>query len=342
MIDKIKAELEDNELLYVTEYGSSLYGTRLPSSDMDYKGLFIPSQRNLILEQAPKTVNLSTNKNGNNKNTEDDVDLDVYSIQHFFRLMLKGDTNMVSILASLKHPDSTIYINERCKDFLLSLDHSKILSRNISGMMGYVKSQVYKYSIKGFKYTLIQEVLEELYSYNSSKKLKEEMDVAKFINSLKLKYPKMKNQIDKFLAITDEYGQDGGLVTNYFYVLGKHLNFNERIHRHITVLTSLKNSFGHRAIKSSEEHYADRKAVYHAFRVLDEIRQLHTEGRLTYPVSNADFLIEIRKGKYSMDYLSDLLQEKLEEVDSLYEQSKLQEKPDRFYINEVILSFYYS
>lgn len=44
-IATLKKEREDG-LLLITEFGSTLYGTRGPNSDTDYKGIFVPTFRN--------------------------------------------------------------------------------------------------------------------------------------------------------------------------------------------------------------------------------------------------------------------------------------------------------
>ena len=47
---------EDATLLYLTEFGSVLYGTNTPASGTDLKGIYLPSIKSCILEQAPETI----------------------------------------------------------------------------------------------------------------------------------------------------------------------------------------------------------------------------------------------------------------------------------------------
>ena len=73
---------EDATLLYLTEFGSVLYGTNTPSSDTDLKGIYLPSIKSVLLEQAPETI--VHNTSGKDiRNTSDDVDITLYSVTYY-------------------------------------------------------------------------------------------------------------------------------------------------------------------------------------------------------------------------------------------------------------------
>ena len=44
------------------KFGAHLYGTDTKTSDLDYKGIFLPSVEEILLNKIPKCINLSTNK----------------------------------------------------------------------------------------------------------------------------------------------------------------------------------------------------------------------------------------------------------------------------------------
>ena len=71
-LEKILKEFEDNyntKVLYVTLDGFKLFGTDSIDSDTDYKGIFIPNKRDILLKRDIVS-----------KNKKDDVDLQLYSI----------------------------------------------------------------------------------------------------------------------------------------------------------------------------------------------------------------------------------------------------------------------
>ena len=52
MIDKIIKELNiRGKLVYLSQYGSHLYGLDTPSSDLDFRGIYIPSINDIILHK---------------------------------------------------------------------------------------------------------------------------------------------------------------------------------------------------------------------------------------------------------------------------------------------------
>ena len=75
MIDKIIEEIKTKgELVMVCRFGSHMYGTDTPDSDTDYKGVYIPHIKDVILGDAPKSsINISTGDT-DGKNTSDDID----------------------------------------------------------------------------------------------------------------------------------------------------------------------------------------------------------------------------------------------------------------------------
>lgn len=77
IVDKIKDLCEDNgnhKLLYITLYGSHLYGTADETSDRDYKFLFLPDKDFVLSGKRIKHITVSSSQDAQ-KNTEDDVDI---------------------------------------------------------------------------------------------------------------------------------------------------------------------------------------------------------------------------------------------------------------------------
>jgi predicted nucleotidyltransferase len=73
-------------------FGSHLYGTATENSDMDYKGVFLPSKRDLFLNRVSKSVNRNTKTDNNGKNTANDIDSEFYSLHYFIELACQGQT----------------------------------------------------------------------------------------------------------------------------------------------------------------------------------------------------------------------------------------------------------
>ena len=78
-------------------FGSHLYGTSSPTSDRDYKGIFMPSREQILLQRVPHSINDST-KHGTDKNTPEDTDREQYSLHYFLYLACEGETVALDML----------------------------------------------------------------------------------------------------------------------------------------------------------------------------------------------------------------------------------------------------
>jgi hypothetical protein len=88
-------------------------------------------------------------------------------------------------------------------------------------------------------------------------------------------------------------------------------------------------NYGHRAKLASENKGIDWKAVSHAFRAAYQTKEILTKGKITFPLKNAEFIKEIKQGKY--DYttvVAPMLDELMDEVEWLSLRSTLPEKVD--------------
>lgn len=97
-------------ILYEVVYGSRLYGTHTPESDLDIKGVYAPSKRNVLngTELAIDTKSFR-NKNDNEKSDKDTIEYGYYSLCKFFNLLAKGDIACTEMLFVNKE---SVRINE--------------------------------------------------------------------------------------------------------------------------------------------------------------------------------------------------------------------------------------
>src|SRR6056297_3686368 len=97
LIENLKNEIHPHKLIYLSEFGSSLYGTNSENSDIDYKGIFLPNKRELLLGKKMKSYTYSSG-NDKGKNTKNDVDIQLWSLHYFIELLSKGETGAIDLL----------------------------------------------------------------------------------------------------------------------------------------------------------------------------------------------------------------------------------------------------
>lgn len=81
----------------------------------------------------------------------------------------------------------------------------------------------------------------------------------------------------------------------------------------------------------------DWKAVSHAFRAAYQIKELLTEGNITFPRPEAKFLVQVKTGVLDFKELSPLLDDLVDEVKELRDKSTLPDKPDVKFWEEFIM-----
>lgn len=65
--------------------------------------------------------------------------------------------------------------------------------------------------------------------------------------------------------------------------------------------------YGERSKTNKENGEVDWKAYSHAFRLIYEWEQLLTEGKLTFPVPNREYILEVKLGKIPFEIVQDKL-----------------------------------
>jgi hypothetical protein len=319
-------DVQPHTLLYLAKSGSHLFGTSTPRSDLDVKGVFLPSCESLYLQSAPQQFTRNTNTSDSGlKNSSDDVDVTVWSAQFWLKLVLRGDINAVSLLFSHTNPDAVLDgtdagFLERLRD----LDPTRLLSKQLSGMMGFAYSQAIKYTDKGKHLRAVRVAIGHL--ERASRGLVS--DVAPTI---------LLEIADDSLAF--ERASETG--SRQLVVLEKAFDFPARASWALEPLRDLERGYGKRA-RAAMDAGVDFKAFSHSLRVLEEIRQLHLTGRVTYPHAHAFATVmrDAKMGVYGYDKLVELLDEKLEAARAAEALSVLPEQSDHEYANAFLISLY--
>jgi RNA repair pathway DNA polymerase beta family len=86
------------DLIVEMRFGSHLYGTDTPESDVDVKGVYLPEARDILLQRVPPSVTASRDKGAGERNRPGDVDREYYSVQRYLGLLAAGQTVAIDML----------------------------------------------------------------------------------------------------------------------------------------------------------------------------------------------------------------------------------------------------
>lgn len=314
LLDKLyRKENFTGKIIGMFIYGSHLFGVSTPKSDLDVKVIYMPSYGDVLLGKVKKNITISTNKD---KNNQDDIDIECFSIHEFFRLALSGQTMVFDLL---NVTEECTMIKHDIWDQIVD-NKNLFLSRNMSAFMGYCIGQMRKYSDKGKRLAVLKKLVSVL-PEDGDLRLRDTW------GSLYVDDEFIKKEFDKNMKPPQKV----------YIVLGK------KFHEGVTVeylKTSLQKSigeYGERARLSEKANGADYKAMSHAIRIADELIEIFKTGEIKFPLANSEFILEVKQGKHSVDKVQETIERQMVIIKKLESKSDYPDKPDQEKVERLLL-----
>lgn len=319
------------KLIYLAKSGSHRFGTSRTSSDVDVDGLFMPSKELLFLDEIINDLKYTT-KDDFHKNSNDDIDIKLYSIQYFLKNLLKRcDTNAIDILYSYTNYPSVLYLSKPCGS-IFSNQKKLIEMKDVMNFSytAFSVSQSKKYGIKSDKLTLIRKIYEYIIGLGLCSEKYCELKLRDYINDLMLDIPK-----NKFMSITNIDGNDFLLLDGKLHQLSiPMMEFKNRIFLEYS-------KYGERTRLAENNDGNDWKSLSHALRGIFQMEELFHTGKIIFPLSNRNVLRDIKIGKYPFSEVEKMISDGLERLENLkIEDSKFKGKRDEEFINNLIINSY--
>ncbi len=315
-------------IIYKCEFGSIIYGTSTPTSDQDFKAIYLPSKKDILLQQVKRVVNLNTKEKGAiERNKSDDIDFEIFSFQEYLKLLLEGQTPMLDMLfCPPKHilkcdwPYQLIYNNKK-----------EFLHKGTSQFVGYTMQQAAKYGLKGSRVNACNLALEYL---------KTIPDTTKTFNH----YPEiavwMYNQLNEYIKVLSIYNKTTDRNETFLEVCNRKIPLNSKIKNGIDVLQAISDKYGERARMAADNEGIDWKALYHSVRVGKQAEELLLTGNITLPRPEAPLLMKIRKGELPYVQVAELIEQGLVNMEVAKLQSSLPDKPNYDFADKIVQEVY--
>lgn len=282
-------------------FGSHMYGLNGPTSDRDYKGIFLPDERELLLANYPKSINKPARKDGM-KNGVDDVDREWYSLHYFVKMACEGQTTALDMLhARVEH-----LVSRSDAWFDLVFYRKKFYTKNLQSFVGYAKRQAAKYGIKGSRLATANEMVRLLRCLPDYERLEKARHLLPFLEHM--------SADDEFITIC---GMKFGWRTYIPYVRDRVELFVER--------------YGERARLAEANQGVDWKAISHAYRAAYQCRAIFEYGDYEYPLRETEHLLQIKNGFVHAKEAIAQLDELCTQVETLAEKSTLPIEADKTY-----------
>ena len=317
-------------VVYVTQYGSKLYGTDNPNSDTDYKGIFIPNRDVVLLKKDIEHYNFNSN-NDNTKNGKDDIDLQLFSIYKWFTLLKKGETGAMDILFSLFREDSQIYLDPEFAT-VIKENYQRFYNKNLHSFLGYCVGQSKLYNVRGERFSELHRFVEY---FNALVQERGGEKLATMYPQIEEMFANESYKYIQFMTAPTSRGSGEPKEGVYVEVLGKRFLGTVTIGYFSEKITEMEEQFGNRARASAKG--VDYKALSHAVRVIDEVEELLDEKFITFPLKNRAYITAVKEGRESLEDVMHYIDQKLNVVQSKLEKSDLPERSDEAFMDELLL-----
>lgn len=309
-------------------HGSHLYGCATQDSDIDYKGIYIPSYTDVILQRVEATRNFSTGPK-DAKNSKDDVDEVYYSLHRFIDMCCAGETIAIDMLHI--EDDNPNLIKGHVSPIwnFIRGNRDRFYTKNMKAFLGYVRKQASKYGIKGSRLEVMETLIRLL--EGKTGKLKDHQHlIQEFCDP------------DGHVTVkTGFWKKDKWNDKPIIDVCGSKFDYNCPIEMIVESVKKTYDNYGHRAKLAKENKGVDFKAIHHAFRAAYQLKEIYETGDLEYPLKDAQFLLDIKLGKYHFaNELQDQLETLINEVEVLASQSRYPEKVDRQFWDDFLIEVY--
>ena len=309
--------------------GSHLYGTSTPASDLDYKGVYIPTAEDILLQRVRGSVGHKKKKFGQ-KNESEDTDQEYFSLQQFLTLVAEGQTIGIDMIFS---PDSVL---TEVTPLWRHIQENKyrLLNRNSSAFVGYCNAQAEKYSVKGERLAAARAAME---LFEAEWKVLGTKGKVRDVPRERLEALCQQHEFCELMELP--VGRTEKLDW-FLKVCGRKACFTSGVKHTYDMYKGVVDSYGKRAEQAENSEGIDWKALSHAVRVATEAIELMTTSKVTFPLPNAAHVLDVKLGKIPYEEVTEEIEQLRQQVDAATAVSVLPESSDTEWINDLVMETY--
>lgn len=347
--------------LYLVVRGSHAYGTNIPTSDIDYAGVFIQSLDNILGSKYKEQIN------------DDKNDIVIYEVRRFLELL---SSNNPTVLELLNTPEDCVIYKDPIFDLILKNKDKFITKICAKSFGGYARQQISKAKGQNKKqnwekdkvtrktpldFCYLHQVGKSftLVDYMKEKGMSQEFcglaNVPHSRDTYALFYDFKAEETNgsseytnlgfKGIAFEDSNqirlsSIPKDIPTRYF--IG-HISYNkdgysQHCKDYNSYQTWLKERNESRWVDvKSHGQKIDGKNMMHCRRLMDMAREIGEGEGINVRRENADYLISIRKGEIDLQSLIDHVEKEIVDVDRIFKESDLPRSVDLEFVNDLLV-----
>lgn len=323
--------------LFTIKFGSHLYGTSIPSSDIDYKTIYLPDLKSLLIGEKFTSFKYFPEIKKAEKMQPGEVEIEYIALQTLAKDFFDNQSYALEIVFGFDNKENIIFLNKDYRDLLEVFFNElkqNFLNKNISPIIGYARSQAFKYGLKGKRFNEINHLIEVLEQKENKK-----VEIREAVYEL---FDRDKNKVIHICKMWNAGGEEVGGVR----IANKVFALNTRLDFFLKSLKNISDKYGDRSLSASEG--IDWKALMHAVRISTQALRLLHFGSLKFPLNNASYLQQIRLQAISYEKvlaklaIIDSVLETAESKSSLKEKTPLLKQQFKTWLSEFMIKFYIS
>ena len=290
-----------DKLVYLSHFGSVLYGTNSEKSDCDLKGVFVPSVASLVKGTASHHYRYSSGTD-TSKNNAEDVDVELWSIQKWLNMLGAGDTGALDLLFSVYAKHVKPLVNENFLGEFYNNPSCLFDITNSKSYVGYAYGQAKKYGLKGSRMGILKDVLEYLKERTAN-------------------FDRFNVKAGLFFGdIIEKFGHESYCFMKesknpnepkMLFLLGKGFCHSIKLDEMLCRLNNEFDKYGERVKQAAQNENVDWKALSHALRCLLQVEEVLDTSFVQYPLKDAELLKAVKFAQYSWAEVEQMLLEHL-------------------------------
>lgn len=291
-------------------HGSHLYGLNTPESDIDMKGIYLPDQKDILLGTVKESYSITTG-NDKSKNSKDDIDIEIFSLQRFVKDASRGETYALDML----HTPADKVINSSSIWHFIQQHRQLFYTTNMTSYMGYVMKQAAKYGVKGSRLAALREVREKVENWRN-------LD-GKFWDTEDRFFTWEESRLRDFTCLLprNEFcfwtiDKEKPETASFYTLMGRKYMAGVKATEFAKAVDKLWAEYGERARKAEANEGIDWKALSHAMRGGLQLLEIYRTGDLKYPLANAVEIKQVKAGELPFTIVQARLEQIVEDVDA--------------------------
>jgi len=316
-------------------FGSHVYGTNLPSSDQDYKGVFIPDAQDLVMQRASKHIRNSTKKDDSKRNTAEDVDDESFSFQTYMELIRQGQTVALDMLFTPRRfYCSNVPVHDRWLEIVDNRQH--LIHKGTNAFVGYTKAQAAKYGNKGDRLSALNLFMAAMKDWSGKAEL------GNYANEIAELVQLANSKEAEVVMVPSPGGMNELKDIPHLQLANRKVSYTCTVDYARQVFQFVVDKYGHRARLAQSANGVDWKATMHAVRIAAEAKELLLTGHITFPRPEAPLLLAIRKGELPYEQVEALIDQGLADIKDAEAKSTLTHKPNHTLMDELVSNAHWS